>query len=597
MTTPTVSALMIVRDEPADQLRQALASIRPLCSELVLVDTGSVESNVDVARQSDVDVFESYSGCNDEHGEMIDFAAARNFALSLSHGDYIVWLDSDDVVRGKGGAPEPDALLKLCEPDLAVSFLYEYTPNKPDWVWTSRLAPRAYAEWSYPIHELQLRLYASPLVTDGKIAARHIRSDALVWKHHHKAYAATRRTRRNLRICRHWENDPRYASDARFNYYYGQSLQMAGERQEAIERFEKAMRLHQPGDEYRFVMCRELVRLSERLEDKIRWAQQAVLERPTWPDGYFLLARQYWALCGQTNLRVHAEAAVETIRRGWAQPAPTGALLWGTDEDEGKYNIHFVYNEACNFVGDMAAAIASCVAALAVRYDPALASNLHLYKAHVAKTRILAAQEELRALRGQGFAGADAIAAECLDGVRAAPRVTPSGPRRVAFVLGEQWVPWTPDATETLGGSELAVVDVTKRLAKAGYEVLVYSAPGIAQPRVYDGVQYTGKPRPTAEDRFDVMVGWRALDCLSKGQATKVCLWLHRFALDARPRARARAHGDLSDALALPLHGPGAGRRARDCGHRLRHHARGIRRRRRGIQGPRARPGQGRLVE
>jgi glycosyltransferase involved in cell wall biosynthesis len=64
----------------------------------VVVDTGSTDRTVEIARSFGADVF--------EFAWIDDFAAARNEALPHATGDYAFWLDADDVV-------DPPQRLKL----------------------------------------------------------------------------------------------------------------------------------------------------------------------------------------------------------------------------------------------------------------------------------------------------------------------------------------------------------------------------------------------------------------------------------------------------------------------------------------------------
>ena len=59
--------------------------------EIVVVDTGSKDRTVEIARSFGAPVF--------EFPWVDDFAAARNEALSHATGDYAFWLDADDVVE------------------------------------------------------------------------------------------------------------------------------------------------------------------------------------------------------------------------------------------------------------------------------------------------------------------------------------------------------------------------------------------------------------------------------------------------------------------------------------------------------------------
>ena len=56
-----------------------------------MVDTGSTDRTKEIAREFGAQVF--------EFPWIDDFAAARNEALSHATGDYVFWLDADDVVE------------------------------------------------------------------------------------------------------------------------------------------------------------------------------------------------------------------------------------------------------------------------------------------------------------------------------------------------------------------------------------------------------------------------------------------------------------------------------------------------------------------
>jgi glycosyltransferase involved in cell wall biosynthesis len=81
---------MIVRDEEKN-LANCLESVRGIFDEIVVVDTGSTDRTVEIARSFGAKVFDSV---------WVDsFSAARNEALSHATGDFAFWLDADDVVE------------------------------------------------------------------------------------------------------------------------------------------------------------------------------------------------------------------------------------------------------------------------------------------------------------------------------------------------------------------------------------------------------------------------------------------------------------------------------------------------------------------
>lgn len=87
MTQPTLSVCMIVKDEEKN-LPRALDSVKDLADEVIVVDTGSRDKTVDVARSFGAKVY-FFEWCD-------DFSKARNESLSHATMDYILWLDADD---------------------------------------------------------------------------------------------------------------------------------------------------------------------------------------------------------------------------------------------------------------------------------------------------------------------------------------------------------------------------------------------------------------------------------------------------------------------------------------------------------------------
>ena len=86
-TGPHLSVAMIVRDEAA-LIDAAIASVRALADEIIVVDTGSTDDTAARAAAAGATVV-SYLWQD-------DFAAARNVSLDHCHGDWILILDADE---------------------------------------------------------------------------------------------------------------------------------------------------------------------------------------------------------------------------------------------------------------------------------------------------------------------------------------------------------------------------------------------------------------------------------------------------------------------------------------------------------------------
>ena len=84
-----ISLCMITRDEE-QFLPRCLSSVRGLVDEIVVVDTGSVDRTIGLARSFEARIY---------NFEWIDnFSAARNFSLSKANEDWIFSLDADEII-------------------------------------------------------------------------------------------------------------------------------------------------------------------------------------------------------------------------------------------------------------------------------------------------------------------------------------------------------------------------------------------------------------------------------------------------------------------------------------------------------------------
>jgi glycosyltransferase involved in cell wall biosynthesis len=116
-----VSLTMIVRDEQSN-LPTCLESVRGLFDEIVVLDTGSKDRTIEIARSFGARVFDFVW--------VDDFAAARNAALARATGDYAFWLDADDLIEppertkleallgrlGRGGETPAYVIRCACDP-------------------------------------------------------------------------------------------------------------------------------------------------------------------------------------------------------------------------------------------------------------------------------------------------------------------------------------------------------------------------------------------------------------------------------------------------------------------------------------------------
>ena len=87
-----ITLSMIVKDEEK-YLRECLESVKDIVGEIIIVDTGSTDNTIKIAEEFGAKIYQ-FKWIN-------DFSAARNFALSKSSGEWILYLDADERLSDK----------------------------------------------------------------------------------------------------------------------------------------------------------------------------------------------------------------------------------------------------------------------------------------------------------------------------------------------------------------------------------------------------------------------------------------------------------------------------------------------------------------
>ncbi|MFN4796229.1 MAG: glycosyltransferase family 2 protein, partial [Pseudanabaena sp.] len=85
-----LSACLIVKNEE-QRLPQCLESLLSLADEIIVVDTGSLDRTVAIAKKYQARVFH-FAWCD-------DFSQARNYAIAQAKGKWILVIDADEVLE------------------------------------------------------------------------------------------------------------------------------------------------------------------------------------------------------------------------------------------------------------------------------------------------------------------------------------------------------------------------------------------------------------------------------------------------------------------------------------------------------------------
>ena len=256
-----ISLCLITKNE-ADKLRKCLSAAASLPFEIVVVDTGSTDDSVAVAKEFTDHVY---------HFDWIkDFSAARNFSISKASNDWILVLDTDEYVTDA----DMDEIYRLIEahPDeigrIKRTSADDSGLKTVDYV--ERLFDRRIYMYKRPIHEQVLPIdetnvtftyYPIPLSVD------------------HDGYLSVngenQKAQRNLEILLASEKD---FPDSYTYFQIGASYHFLGDYKKACTYFEKGLDYDlSPDSEYVQMMIIQYgycLMDDDRLEDALTFYEQ-----------------------------------------------------------------------------------------------------------------------------------------------------------------------------------------------------------------------------------------------------------------------------------------------------------------------------------
>lgn len=219
---------MIVKNEEK-YLRKCLSSVQPLVDEMIIVDTGSTDGTISIAKEFDAKIF-YYEW--DQH-----FSHARNYSLQQAKGDWILLMDGDDEFESE----DYEAFHKLVDHSTkdahyfkTLSYVGNAEGNNIVTNMNLRLLRNNHQyEFKGAIHEQITKI-------SGKINHSDFSGEEIRIYHygylHHVAQEKNKRERNITIIERELEKDP-YNSFHLFNL--GNEYYAMGDQQKALECFDQ----------------------------------------------------------------------------------------------------------------------------------------------------------------------------------------------------------------------------------------------------------------------------------------------------------------------------------------------------------------------
>jgi len=147
----TVSLCMIVKNEE-DKLKTCLDCLKDLVDEMIIVDTGSTDKTVEIAKSFGAKVFEyEWTG---------NFSDARNFSFQQATCDFIYAADADEIIDEENQKRFKQLKIDIDELDIDVVQMYYCNQLSHNTVYNydRELRPKLFRRvrsfvWEDPIHE------------------------------------------------------------------------------------------------------------------------------------------------------------------------------------------------------------------------------------------------------------------------------------------------------------------------------------------------------------------------------------------------------------------------------------------------------------
>lgn len=569
-------SVCLIAKNCATTLKETLASlkdfVRPdLGDEIIVVDTGSTDNGAtkECARAGGALVLNhpelNVAGMRDlvakylpqyvdlikddpqfADGFLADFAYARSIGTNAAANGLVMWIDSDDVL--KGGSDLRNYCLEFFkdEKNGALFLPYDYAFDADGActtvLWRERVARRDSYVWAGRCHESLIPKDGNPQL----IVKCPLEQCRIIHKH---GRAHELSDVRNYAILRNAYDEEGERKDPRTEYYLGNACRGLKAFSEAIKWY--ALVLRRSGSRDDRLSCALNIAYIHILRGRpwraIDWFHESMKIWPSDQRAYFGIARCYfelkrfqdallWTNIGRSLPPVEQVTSVDPNSYDY-YPAVFAALS------------HKELNNVQQAVEEAQLVVAlrpENPASQELLQDTGAWANREAVKRAISTTLAHAASRETTA------AIIHALSPELR---RAIPdfqlEVTCTKPKKsVTFLCGVTTEPWDATSRDSgIGGSEKMVILLSEHLSKLGWKVDVYGSPHPENAyKTLNGVRYLPVQAFNPSLKRDVVVVWRNWSFLDFPiKARRVFIDCHdvQAAGYASPQRLARCHGIL----------------------------------------------------
>lgn len=435
-----------------------------------------------------------------------NFSEARNYNFSQvpREYEYIVWCDADDIWRNS------DKLRETIENNprtdtFALWYLYAFDgKGNPVVVHQKTRVIRndGSIKWIGRLHE--------DFTTNRNIVSEFIKGIDVIHTADdvHFEQAKGRNLEVALAQLEDLPNDPRSYWNA------GNSYKAAGHNLESIEMFDKFFELSQSEEEKYIAHLRQGENYMDlgKTNKAIDHMRTAIGLRPEYPDAYLKLGKIFKDIGRNGD-------AVEYIKNGLRKPIPYHTIIVFNPR-EYDYIPFMHLSEVYTSMGQPKLALECLKTMHKIIAEDGLKKLIQHTEKLVKKYNKL--EKKLVQLEKMDDAKLKLALEKLEPEFQSHPMVcrlrntrfvkTESTGKDIAYFCGMTSGEWNPRIAEEkgVGGSEEAVIHLSKRWAKQGYNVTVYNSCGYKE-EVFDGVTYKPFWMFNARDKHDVVICWRNL--------------------------------------------------------------------------------------
>jgi len=516
-----LSCAIICKNEEK-HLERLLSKLKPHVDEIVVVDTGSTDKSIKIAKKY-ATVYKK---------EWVDFSDARNYAFSKCTHKYILWLDCDDDIEGA------EKLRELAdeaqERGLAGwGFKYNYARDEKGNIlsvqWRERLIDKTQFEWKGKIHESACQTTKNPVHRSEEVVINHLATLEDMKKSN----------KRNLEMLLSEYEQDKDKTDPRTLYYIAQTYKGLREWEKSAKFYtlyipqsgwdeEKAQAWHSLADCMRYL---------KKFDEAIIADMECLKILPDWPDGFLGVADTYFFKADNTNNPKDWKNCLEWLKAGFTKKMPD--------------TIRVIEPQRYTWMPTLQMAIAQLNLGQVDEAYELYMKAYSLSNGHEFIAQHYALFEEFKerekAVKGlleyTEFAKKYAnevlenlpriLVPKLLDDPRIerlkllyTPPVTWAKDEIVIFCpFGyEEWA--DPSVIKGIGGSEEAVIYLSREFVKKGYKVTVFNTCG-KLAGTYNGVIYKNLSDFNPNDEFNIFISWRNPLPLARIKAKVKWAWIH----------------------------------------------------------------------